>query len=226
MKRKILRVLFLLVLLLTGWIALSFFTVPVQRPPREFPAPTSRFDFGKVLIVYYSFGGNTAEVAGRIRDMTGGSLFEIETQKAYPSSPAIYILSGLEVKNRNYPALKNTVNDFSSYDLIFVGSPAWWYTLATPVHSFLSKVDFGGKTVIPFVTDGGNYGDSFINFEKEARNAKVVKGMNFKNVQKTDISALDQKISAWLEELKKEYGKKSDDVLPEYTLSVSFVRKR
>jgi flavodoxin len=214
-KSKVLRVLLILALVFAGWIALSFFAEPTQRPPRNFPAPTSQFDFGKVLVVYYSFGGNTAEVAVRIRDMTGGSLFEIETEKTYPSSPAIYIVSGLELKNNNFPALKGIVNDFSSYDTIFIGAPVWWYTVATPVLSFLSKADFEGKTVIPFVTDGGNYGNSFVHFERDARNANVVQGINFRSVSKTDVSVLDQKISTWLEELKKVLVNDQGGVLPE-----------
>jgi flavodoxin len=203
-KSKILRVLSILVLILAGWVVFSLYSSPAQRPPRDFPATTSRYDFGKALIVYYSLGGNTAEVAGRIRDMTDGSLLEIETEKAYPSSPAIYIIAGLELKNGNYPALKESVEDFSSYDVIFVGSPVWWFTVSTPVLSFLSKTDFKGKTVVSFATDGGNYGEFFVDFAREARNANVLEGINFTNVSKTDISILDQNISAWLEKLKKD----------------------
>ena len=206
-KSKVLRAFLVsalaLALILTGWIAWSFNVTHAQRPPRDFPAPTSLYDFGNVLVVYYSYGGNTAEVAGRIRDMTNGSLFEIETQKPYPSIPAIYIVAGLELRNGNLPALKETVDDFSSYDVIFVGAPAWFYTVAVPALSFLSNVDFKGKTVVPFATDGGNYGNFFVDFTKEARNANVVRGINFTNVSKTDVSSLDKNISTWLEELKK-----------------------
>ena len=201
-KRKIMYALLTLVLILTGWIALSFHIAPVQRPPRIFPEPTPRYDFGNVLVLYYSFGGNTAEVAGRIRDMTDGSLFEIETQKPYPSAPAIYIVSGFELNNGSFPVLKETVDDFSPYDVIFVGAPVWFYTVATPMLSFLAKTDFKGKTVVPFATEGGNYGNFFVDFAKEARNANVVQGISFTNVAKTDIAILDKKISTWLEELK------------------------
>ena len=203
-KSKILRVLSVPALILAGWVAWSFYAVPAQRPPRDFPLPTSRYDFGKVLVVYYSLGGNTAEVAGRIRDLTDGTLIEIETEKVYPSIPALYLVAGLELKNGKFPALKKSVDDFSSYDVIFIGSPVWWYTVSAPMLSFLSKADFKGKTVVPFATEGGNYGNFFVDFAKEARNAKVAEGISFTGVSKTDVSTLDQKISTWLEKLKRE----------------------
>ena len=45
--------------------------------------------------------------------------------------------------------------EFGKYDVIFVGTPNWWSTMAPPVLTFLSSCDFSGKTVIPFVTHGG-----------------------------------------------------------------------
>ena len=203
-KKKILRVLFVLVLILACWTVWGFFTLPVQRAPRDFSTRTSQYDFGQVLVVYYSLTGNTGEVAERIRDMTDGSLFEIETQKPYPSGPALYTIARAELKHGNFPELKETVDDFSSYDVIFVGAPVWWYSVATPMLSFLSKADFKGKTVVPFATDGGNYGDFFVDFAREARNAKILEGISITGVSKTDTSILDEKISTWLEKLKSE----------------------
>jgi len=199
--QRILSVLLVLVFALFGWITWSYFSASVQRPPRDFGAPASRFDFGKTLVVYYSLGGNTAEVAGRIRDITSGTLFEIETEKVYPSIPALYIVAGLELKNGNLPVLKNTVVDFSPYDVIFVGAPVWFYTVSAPMLSFLSDTDFMGKTVVPFATDGGKYGDYFTDFAKKARNANILDGMSFTKVSNTDTSILDQKILSWLYEL-------------------------
>ena len=33
--------------------------------------------------------------------------------------------------------------------------PTWWYTMAPAVLTFLTTNDFTGKTVIPFMTNGG-----------------------------------------------------------------------
>ena len=45
--------------------------------------------------------------------------------------------------------------NLAQYDVVFIGSPNWWSTIAPPVATFLTKGDFSGKTVIPFVTHGG-----------------------------------------------------------------------
>jgi len=61
-----------------------------------------------------------------------------------------------ELNSGSKPALKTKVNRIGSYDVIFVGTPIWWGTLAAPVKSFLSEYDVSGKTVVPFVTHAGS----------------------------------------------------------------------
>ncbi len=111
---------------------------------------------GKVLVAYYSWGGNTRFAAERIQKLTGGTLFEIKPVKAYPADYGACVEQAKrECRDEFEPELATKVDDFSKYDVIFVGTPNWWSTMAPPVRSFLSSYDFSGKTVIPFVTHGG-----------------------------------------------------------------------
>lgn len=43
----------------------------------------------------------------------------------------------------------------ADYDVIAVGTPTGWYTMAPAVLTFLKGQDFKGKTVISFMTNGG-----------------------------------------------------------------------
>jgi len=157
-----------------------------------------KHNFGKVLVVYYSLSGNTKAVAEKIKENTNADIYEIKTTEQYPSSLMIYIKSKKQKNPKNYPALQENFPDFEKYDLIFVGSPVWWYSAASPVLSFLSKVDFKSKKVVSFATHGGNFGSFFEDFENKAKNAQVIRGRDFKKVLKQNQDLLDKEIADWL----------------------------
>lgn len=53
------------------------------------------------------------------------------------------------------PELKSLPVNVADYDVIAVGTPTWWYTMAPAVKTFLHGQNFAGKTVVPFMTNGG-----------------------------------------------------------------------
>ncbi len=111
---------------------------------------------GEILVAYYSYSGNTRFVAERIRELTGGELFEIRPVTPYPSEYRVCLEQARrETAAGARPALASDVAGFSRYKVVFVGTPNWWSTMAPPVLSFLGRHDFRGKVVIPFVTYGG-----------------------------------------------------------------------
>ena len=58
--------------------------------------------------------------------------------------------------------------------------------------------------MVPFCTQGGGSGEFFQRFSREAKNAKLVKGMELSRVSGIDPASLDQKIFSWLGEVEKE----------------------
>ena len=54
------------------------------------------------------------------------------------------------------PAIAAEDLDISSYDVVFLGFPVWWYMAPTIINTFLETYDFSGKTVIPFATSGSS----------------------------------------------------------------------
>ena len=121
-----------------------------QEPPKVSAEPS------KVLIAYYSWGGHTKYAAAQIRKATGGTLFEIKPVKPYPSEyRECAVQAKKEIREGARPELADRVGGIGKYDVMFVGSPNWWSTIAPPVASFLAGHDLSGKPVIPFVTHGG-----------------------------------------------------------------------
>ncbi|HYF81691.1 MAG TPA: flavodoxin [Clostridia bacterium] len=161
---------------------------------------TGENKFGKVLVVYYSLTGHTREIGNMINDMTGGDVFEIQPVENYYRSD-IEEIGKKQVKEGYKPKLKNSVSDIETYDLIFIGSPVWWFSVSPPVMSFLAQYDFKDKKVVPFCTYVSDYGDFFDMFKKACPGAEVLEGEDFTNNESRDTEQVKAKIKLWLKEI-------------------------
>lgn len=157
-------------------------------------------NLGKVLVVYYSLSGQTKKIAEFIAAQTKADIYEITVTEPY-TSPSVYAKSKKELDSKQYPQLAAELPDLSAYDVIFVGGPVWWYTMATPLFSFLEKADFAGKKVVPFSTQGSNYGKFFTDFTAIAQNADIQKSENFNNLKPEYDDMVHNKINTWLNNL-------------------------
>jgi len=157
----------------------------------------------KVLVIYYSLSGNTRSIAESIRKRTGGDLVEIETVKKYPADyQGTVDEAKRELEKGDLPALKKAPPDMSGYDLILVGGPIWWYTVSTPVMSFLRQADFAGKEAAAFCTHEGGVGKYFQHFKEQARDAVVLDGLNLFKPRQAEKGEVDNALNSWLGRLR------------------------
>jgi len=155
----------------------------------------------KILVVYFSHSGNTKVIANQIKDLTDGDIFEILPAKAYPSDYQACVDQAKKEINANYkPTLKTKLKNISSYDMIFVGSPCWWATMAPPVATFLSSYDFTGKTIVPFMThEGSRMGRYASDIKKLCPKAKILEGLP---VRGSNVKEAKGNVNKWLLEIK------------------------
>ena len=126
---------------------------------------------GKVLVAYFSFTSNTKAYAEKIAEITGGDLYEIVPEVAYGSENSNYYDQSTRAYKEQYntggeqrPAIRETLENASQYDVVFLGSPIWYGKSPRVILTFLDKYGFKGKTIIPFVTSGSS-GISTVNSE-------------------------------------------------------------
>ena len=162
---------------------------------------------GKTLVVYYSASGNTEAVANVIAEVTGGDLFELEPTTPYSDADLNWTDDNSRVtreheneNERDVELVSATVENWNSYDTVFVGYPIWWGIAAWPVDGFIEANDFTGKTVIPFATSSSSgLGESGELLAEMAGTGNWQEGMRFRS----GVSADD--VTGWVEEL--ELGK-------------------
>ena len=113
----------------------------------------------KYAVVYFSWSGNTRFAAETVAKKAGADLFEIKAEKPYSSD---FQKCCDEAKPECYGKTLRPIKaieglDLAKYDLIFVGTPNWWGTMAPPVRTWVtqSKNALKGKTACLFQTHGG-----------------------------------------------------------------------
>lgn len=153
----------------------------------------------RVLVAYYSWSGNTRYVAEQIQKLTGGELLEIRPVQPYPPNfHACVAQAQKELDTGFRPQLRGMPQNLDDYDVIFIGSPNWWHTIAPPLTAFLSAYNLTGKMVVPFITHGGG---GMQNCERDVGRqcgkATVLKAAAFSD---RGIRDLDAEIAAWIEE--------------------------
>lgn len=144
---------------------------------------------GKTLVVYYSATGHTKDVAETIAQVTGGDLFEIEPTEPYTSEDLDWTKDDSRVTKehedeslRDVELVTTEVENWDSYDTVYIGYPIWWGIAAWPVDGFVEANDFTGKTVIPFCTAASSgIGDSGKLLEELAGTGNWVDGERFRS---------------------------------------------
>ena len=165
------------------------------------------------LVIYFSrsgenyFGGelkniekgNTEVIAEYIQEFAGADLFKVESKEDYPQNYMKCIdVAKKEQQEDARPELKETLDDISEYDTIYVGFPNWWGTLPMPMFTQLEQLDFAGKVVKPFVThEGSGFGSSQKDLNKLCSGADIKKGLSIPGAKVYDVGDI---VKRWIEE--------------------------
>lgn len=129
----------------------------------------------KSIVVYYTWAGHTRKIAAIIAAQLGAELHEVLPDTPYTQNyNALLDQAKNEIREGFHPPINKFNLNINDYDVVFVGTPIWWGTMAPPIASFLSENDLSGKIVMPFSTHGGGgKGYSGRDIAKLSRDAKV-----------------------------------------------------
>ena len=171
---------------------------PSEEPSESETSATG--DSSSVLIAYFSWSGNTEQVAQIIQQETGGDLFEITPATPYTDDyNELLDIAQQEQSDNARPELAGQVENWEQYDTIFVGYPNWWSDAPMAVYTFVESYDWSGKTLVPFNTSAsGGFGRSLSGLEESASGASILEGISFTERTLGDAQG---EVAAWLDEL-------------------------
>ena len=156
-----------------------------------------------MLIVYYSWSnGNTKRIAEKLQRATGADIMEIQTVERYSGSYEDVVEQGKrEVESGYTPAIQALPHDISAYQYIAVGTPTWWYTMAPAVLTFLSGQNWQGKTLIPFMTNGGWPGHVIADMKEVCKGASAACEMQiqFDSSGGDHMETPEETVDLWIE---------------------------
>ncbi|MBR4462416.1 MAG: flavodoxin [Erysipelotrichaceae bacterium] len=151
----------------------------------------------KVIVVYFSYTGNTKTLAQYIAEETDADTYEIIAKDPYTEDDTRYDEDTRAYKEQSDPDCRPEIDgqlpDLSGYEIVFVGYPIWHGQAPKIVYTFLENVELAGKTVIPFCTSAESpVGNSAKNLEPLAPEANWQEGVRL------EIDMTQDDISKWI----------------------------
>ena len=154
----------------------------------------------EALVVYFSWSGNTENVAESIQRQTDSDIFEIVPSVPYSNDYDTVVDLALEEQRSNArPAISGSIENIERYDAIYVGFPNWWGDMPMILYTFFDTYDLSGKTVALFCTSGGSGLSGTVNEVKSLEpDATVTEGLH---IGSGSASNPDNAVSEWLNDI-------------------------
>ena len=152
-----------------------------------------------------SESGNTERMAQTISTALGCDMIEVVPETPYEDDyNAMLDRASAElaaIEQGDYPVVATSVENFDTYDIVFVGYPIWYGHMATPMQAFLHEhADLlAGKRIALFASSGSSgIGTS----ERDA--ASLVPDAVFTEsllLTASSLNSMDSLVSVWLDEM-------------------------
>lgn len=155
----------------------------------------------QIVVVYFSYTGNTRKLANQIYECVGGDIIEIKPVSPYSGDYNKIEEQVLKEQEENYkPKIQTMDYNMESYNMILIGSPIWWFEIAPPVKTFLQEINLVGKKVALFTTHEWFLwsGKSNDNIEQLCPKSTILNSFSITGEQ---VDFAEKDISKWVHEL-------------------------
>ena len=172
-----------------------------DNPDTPAPGGNSRY-----LVLFASRTNNTERVAQLIQTTLDCGMLEVEPETAYDNDYNSMLERSQEelaaIRQGNYPPVKTSMESFDDYDIVFVGYPIWYGSMATPMQTFLHShaSKLAGKRIALFVTSGSSGISTSVNEARSLCADATIIGRTLL-LTSSSLSQMATRVPSWLEEI-------------------------
>lgn len=120
-----------------------------------FATACSQPGVNRILVVHFSLTGHTDQVARQIAARCHADIERIEERRSREGVLG-HLRSAMEAVLGMRPAIERGRHRPADYDLVIVGTPVWFWGVASPVRTWLQRHHGSLNNVAVFCTYGGS----------------------------------------------------------------------
>ena len=160
----------------------------------------------KILVIYYSFDGDTKFIGDAIAEELGADVLELKLEKEITTKEYMRNYIGeKQVLMKTTPPLKEYDINIDEYDVLILGTPIWSGTYAPAIRTFFAQETIENKTIGVFYSFTVKPGLIVENLSKELKGSCIVAKIGFRDPLKNKPEFAKERAKRWAQDLKSEY---------------------
>jgi flavodoxin len=157
-----------------------------------------KYDKKRLLVVYYSYEGNTRFIAEGIAKELGADIQELKPIKDIKSRGfSKYMWGGRQVVTKKRPELQPLERKPENYEVIFIGTPVWAFTFAPALRTFFSEHPLKAKKVALFMCHGGGPKEAMAKMESELQGNIIIGKLDLPHVLEKEAELKKKRAIDW-----------------------------
>ena len=118
-----------------------------------------------ILVIYYSFSGNSKKVAEYVKNKLNADLLELEPAIPFSNDYDQVVNEWQNNDIKRDVEIKPINKNLANYSKIVLITGTWWYGITPVMKRFLKENDLKGKDVIVAASNAGWIGHCFKDYE-------------------------------------------------------------
>ena len=152
----------------------------------------------RMIVVFYSLEGNTRLIAENIAKTINADILELKPKREIRSKGFMKYFWGAKAAiMKTTPELFPIEKNLQNYDMLFIGTPVWAGTYASPLNTFFSTLSVSNKKIALFCCHGGGKGKIFEKMQKALKGNQILSEIDFCNPLKKNTDINIQKAKEW-----------------------------